>query len=199
MTLPLGDEIIYIIAQNLDSATTLADNIGVKNGTLMIESKYFSVNVPVRACVAPSDIPSCVKGVIIVDAIEQVREFSNISEDAIKIFLTDSNHHLEKCIENGFELVLNSGEPDDDPREIGIPRLKAALECRAWSNAQPNLCSSTGNPEKMINDFDNLIRRVKWMHEAAKSSSASDTDRREKAAAIASELANLLGVDSDSE
>lgn len=199
----LDKEIIVILAPTNACASTIANELGVTDSHLIIQNKYFSANVPVEITTQPCAFKGSIRGVIVVDLIEHISEYENMCDDAIKIFLTDSENHLHACIENGFELVLRYGKSDDAAEDFGITRIKAALQCRIWNEFQqsasiaPN--PSMTKPDKAINEFEDLMQRVKSMHEAAKSGMSSDSDRRRNAAMIASELASLLGVDSDSE
>lgn len=202
-SMTFNKEIIVILAPTNACGSKIANELGVSDNHLVIQNKYFSASVPVEITTQPCAFNGSIRGVIVVDLVEHISEYENLSDDAIKIFLTDSENHLDACIENGFELVLRYGNSDDAAEDFGVTRIKAALQCRIWNEAQPSASMaeypSMTKPDTAINEFEDLMQRVKSMHESAKSGMSSDSVRRKNAAAIASELANLLGVDSESE
>jgi hypothetical protein len=202
MTADFIGENILIVGPSTERASELADAIGVSNGILTIETKYFSVKIPVFLSTDPTEISSRTKAVIIEDDLTHISKFEDLADDAIKIFLSDSEAHLDTCIQRGFEFVPKSASPGELGVDFGIPRIKEALKCRIWLETQPSSSATATRieePDKLLGDFDDLMQRIKSMHTASKTGLKSDTERRERAAVLASELANLLGVDSDSD
>ena len=189
-------EVIAIVAECADRAQEIANQLGVEDGKYSIETKYYSVKVPVITLtgeeVASSQQFKFARAVIVVDSSKLLHHASldSVSEnnDDVRIFFSTDETLIERCIDRGFELVI-----DRDEEDCGIPRVRDALKCRAWTDCTSADEVAEISPEVMMDQFDDLLRRV----HAVRNASPPDEERRSRAAAIATELATLLGNESD--
>ena len=189
------EEIIAIVADSKDRAEKFAMDMGAVDGKYSIVTKYYSVKVPVGVFTRDqfSDpILKTARALILVDDANLLEHSAfGVPEehnDDIRIFFSSDETSLQRCIDRGFELVL-----DSDQEECGIPRVRDALKCRAWTDCTSAEEVPEISPESMMDQFDDLLRRV----HAVRNSSLPDDERRERAAAIATELATLLGHESE--
>ena len=185
---------IAIIATTVEEADKFADRLGVINNSMIIETKYFTVNVPVvrmtHVDVGRLDSSTALKAVILVGGPQLMSHslLADAEDDEIRIFFSDAETELERCIDCGFELVV-----DMDEEESGVARVREALKCRMWAEPSTEDATPDLSEENMMEQFDDLLRRV----QEVRNGTLSDSDRRLRAAAIANEFAALLGDDDE--
>jgi hypothetical protein len=186
---------ILILCESETIGNDAMSNLGVTfEQRMYMETKYYKSSVPVCFSSNPSDVTSETKAVIIIDSKSLLESIyhESLSEDAIRIFLTSTRDHIQTCLDRGFELVVKQRESEEDCEEdFGFERIKAALQCRMWSSSLSEKTSPVEDDEKIFRQFDDLMQRVHAIREST--TTLSDSDRKLRAAALATELAGLLG------
>lgn len=187
---------ILILCESESIGNDAMSNLGVTcEQRMYMETKYYKSSVPVCFSSNPSVLSPETKAVIIIDSKPLLESIDHkmLSEDAIRIFLTSTRDHIETCLDRGFELVIKQRESEEDCEEdVGFDRIKAALQCRIWSSwLSEKTTSPVEDDEKIFRQFDDLMQRVHAIREST--TTISDNDRKLRAAALATELASLLG------
>jgi hypothetical protein len=176
----MTSESILVVADSESAYEQFLNELGVDSERcLQLKTKYYSACVAVTRDTSRGPFGA----VVVIDSPELLSKFNDdlMEDDSVKIFLCDSDEYFDVCLDRGFELVeRNCGEG-------GIARVKVALECRMWTDSAPV------SDENILVHFDELIQRV----HSVRDSCMSDAERRNRAAALATELAALLHEESD--
>ena len=175
----MTSEAILLVADSESACQQFLRELGVDSEHyLHLKTKYYSACVLITRDTSAGPFGA----VVVLDSLDLLSKFNDelMEDDSVKIFLCDSNEYLDVCLDRGFELVQRNGE------EGGIARVKSALECRMWTESAPV-------SENILMQFDQLMQRV----HSVRDSCMTDAERRNRAAALATELAALLHEDSD--
>ena len=186
---------ILILCESESVGKNAILDLGVDNEQRMqIQTKYYESSVPVRSSSNATALTTETKAVIIIDSEPLLKsvDHESLAEDAVRIFFTSSRDHIDACLDRGFELVLRGRESEEDSEDdFGYERIKAALQGRMWSSRPIEKSLPMQDDEKIFQQFDDLMQRVHAIRDST--TSVSDSDRRLRAAAFATELAGLLG------
>ena len=195
-------ESVLIVSPDKNLGDKMLSQIA-SDGKIPLETKYYTVSVPVTASVTcPAALSPNVKGVIVVEdesnqSLSFLRTLSGDDDDIVKIYFSKDEALLDACIDNGFELVRGDlrVEADLTDTESGIGRVLEALKCRIWQTDEPSTCSDSTeeSPEEILNSFEALISQMQQVRNS--SSTFSDDDRRARAECVASQLAKFLCQD----
>jgi len=157
------NEMVILITEELK---WMCADLGVDNGVLRLETKYYDCKVPVvhDSRISGYQIGGIVTGCLD-DSIDELLQ--SVPEDCVKILFSRDDSLLDKCIDKGFELV----SPDENGRVL------EALKCRIWTPFEPELVS-----------FESLLEKM----EQTRNGSMSASERRAMAESVALQFCNLL-------
>ena len=161
--------------------------IGVVEGFLHLQTKYYDCVVNVVENLSDVDDISVVGGIVVVgDNLNPIPTtfINELDDECVKILYTHgSPGALDQCLEMGFELV-NAIEGEDS----GPSRVLEALKCHMWKS------SITQSESNELESLDLLMSKIKHVRESC----MDETQRRKMASDVAQQFYALLG-NSDSE
>ena len=176
---------------------------------ILFENKYFKASVPV-IIQSFDNSPHCERpfGVVFVYS-QGFKEFLAQNPDVLSssecnILFSEKNiEDFEDFEDLGLEILIESleefkGFQKNEEENIGIGRIKEALECAAASviktPAKP-LTTEDDNIEKEIEDFEYFLKKIK--ENCEKSKEVDDETRKKNAEETIRELTQYLRLEDD--